>query len=174
MIDEVLACLRDQLSDDLAIAPSDVMVESAAVLARDDSPRGAYLALLNAKSDGTRRNDTLPASPTSPSVPRTLVLELQLEVLIACAFESYQASLMHLASTIRSLESRPLLEEAPTRVPNLDGPPRLTHEPLGVDAMLRVWSTLGTAYVPSTICTITVMWAVLPPPTPLPRPIVRS
>lgn len=155
MIHEALAFIRRELRDRLPVADSEVMIESARVLAGQNNNLGAYITLVNVEEEPTLRN-----LPAVERIGGTLQrqeppVHLNLYLLFSFEFQTYEASLLHLSNTIGLFQEKRVYTavNASPGNPLPAGLEKLIFElhNMNFEALNNLWGVMGGAYFPSVV-----------------------
>ena len=147
MIDTALEFIRIELRGHLGVTDGEVVIGSAKRLTEENNAEGAYIALVNIEEERALRK--APNTEHEPPVP------LSLYVLFAFSFGTYEASLLHLGSTVKLFQSKRFFD-ASTQTSINPMPPGLERLAFDVhnmafDQLSRLWGMHGGSYVPSVV-----------------------
>ena len=155
MIHDVLSYIRRELRDRLPVADSQVMIESARALANDTNQEGAYITLVNVEEEPTLRNlpavDRIGASLVRQEPP----VHMNLYLLFAFEFQTYEQSLLQLSNTIGLFQAKRVYTAANEAAGNPfpAGLQKLIFElhNMNFEALNNLWGVMGGAYFPSVV-----------------------
>lgn len=157
MIDRALAFLAAHARHATGLDTNSLTLQSARQITDPNTPAGAYLSVVNVSEERALRN--LSHIDRTPAETRTLEppVHLNLDVLFAFNFSSFDTSLVHLSRVIETYQTQryfdaatPVAPGAPTFPPELQ---RLVLDManLTLEERNNLWSTLGGAYLPSVL-----------------------
>lgn len=155
MIHEALSFTRRELRDRLPVADSQVMIESARVLATQNNSEGAYITLVNVEEEPTLRNLPSVERVGSALLRQEPPINLNLYLLFSFEFQAYETSLLHLSNTIGLFQEKRVYTAANASGTNPfpTGLEKLIFElhNMNFEALNNLWSVMGGAYFPSVV-----------------------
>lgn len=155
MINDALEYIRRELRDHLGVTDSEVIIESARVLADNDGPDGALISLVNIEEEPTLRNTPHRVEVAGRPMRREPSVFMNLYLQFSFDFQNYGTSLLHLSNTIALFQNRRYLavENASNANPFPEGLERLIfeHHNMSFEALNNLWSVMGGALFPCVI-----------------------
>lgn len=157
MIGQAVEFIRKETRKQLGVADDEVIVNSARKLIDANNAAGAYICLINVEEEVALRNlphTTRRNGSTSYLEPP---VHLNLYLLFAFEFQTYAASLLHLAKTIELFQSKRWFDATTQAGPgDIAFPPgldKLVFEMvnLNFEELNNLWGVLGGSYFPSVV-----------------------
>lgn len=157
MIGEAVEFIRKELRKQLGVADEEVIVNSAHKLIEAENAAGAYISLINVEEETALRNlphTTRRAGNTNYVEPP---VHLNLYLLFAFEFQTYESSLVHLSKTIELFQSKrwfgPATQTGPGAIAFPPGLKKLVFEMvnLNFEALNNLWGVFGGCYFPSVV-----------------------
>ncbi len=157
MIADAVEFIRKEVREHLGVADDEVIINSARKLVEDANPPGAYISVVNVQEETALRN--------TPHVERRLgqshyiepPVYLNLSLLFAFEFLTYESSLVHLGKTVELFQSRrwfsPATQTGVGAIPFPATLEKLTFEMVNMnfEELNNLWGVLGGAYFPSVV-----------------------
>ena len=155
MINDALEYIRRELRDHLGVTDSEVEIESARVLAENETTDGALITLVNIEEEPTLRNTPHRVETGGRPMRREPSVFMNLYLQFSFDFQNYGTSLLHLSNTIALFQNRRFfaVENATLTNPFPDGLERLIfeHHNMSFEALNNLWSVMGGALFPCVI-----------------------
>lgn len=155
MINDALEYIRRELRDHLGVSDSEVSIESARVLADNDSADGALITLVNIEEEPALRNTPHRVDVGGRPMRREPSVFMNLYLQFSFDFQNYGTSLLHLSNTIALFQNRRYFaaDNATLGNPFPEGLERLMfeHHNMSFEALNNLWSVMGGSLFPSVI-----------------------
>ena len=157
MIGDAVEFIRKELRDDLGVDDDEVIINSARRLVDNDNQPGAYISLVNVEEETALRNLPHVERRTSEASYVQPPVHVNLYLLFAFEFMTYESSLLHLSKTIEFFQNRRVFSSETQTGPAANAFPttleKLTFEMVNMnfDELNNLWGVLGGAYFPSVV-----------------------
>ena len=155
MIDDALEYIRKEIREDLNLADQEVMIDNLHVLKDETNAEAAYVSLVNLQEEAALKNTEHFVRQNGKVHYKEPPVHLNLYVLLAFEFDSYETSLLRLSQTIELFQNKRHFSGANERPGNpfpaaLD---KLVFDFHNVDfeQLNHLWGVLGGAYFPSVL-----------------------
>lgn len=155
MIHEAVSYVRREVRDRLGLPDTEVRIDSARVLSERNNAQGLAITLVNLEEEKTLRNEPSTERIAGALRRREPPVSLNLYLLFAFEFQSYETSLAHLSGLIGLFQSQRWFDRSRETAGNPfpDGLDRLVFEMhnMNFEALNNLWGVLGGAYYPSVV-----------------------
>jgi hypothetical protein len=157
MIADALDFTRRQLRAYLNVADAEVIVNSARTLVEKDNPPGAYLSVINVQEESALRNLSHVERRSGQSHYVEPPVHLNVFVLIAFEFQTYDTSLVHLSKAVELFQHRRWFSAAtqagPGAIPFPATLEKLVFDLVNMnfEELNNLWGVLGGSYFPSVV-----------------------
>lgn len=156
MIDVAVDYVRKEVRDYLGVADGDVITGHIPLLSEDTNASGLYLSLVDLREETTLRNeDHAHVTRTGQVRYEQPPVHLNLYLLFAFEFGSYDTSLLRLSETVELFQSKRYFtaENETSANPFPAGLERLVFDfhNLSFEQMNHLWGVLGGRYLPSVL-----------------------
>jgi hypothetical protein len=155
VIHEAISYVRREVRDRLALPDTDVLIESARVLTQRNAAQGVSITLVNVEEEVSLRNEPATERVGGALLRREPPVALNLYLLFAFEFASYETSLTRLSEVIGLFQSQRVFTAASASGANPlpAGLDRLIFEMhnMNFEALNNLWGVMGGAYHPSVV-----------------------
>ncbi|WP_238548036.1 DUF4255 domain-containing protein [Meridianimarinicoccus roseus] len=155
MIHEAISYVRREVRDRLALADTDVIIESARVLTQRNQAQGVSITLVNVEEEIALRNEPATERVAGVLRRREPPVALNLYLLFAFEFQAYETSLARLSEVIGIFQSQRAFTPATASggnplPPGIEGLIFEMHN-MNFEALNNLWGVMGGAYHPSVV-----------------------
>ena len=155
MIHEAISYVRREVRDRVSLSDTEVIIESARVLNERLQAQGVSITLVNLEEEPCLRNEPTTERIAGVLVRREPPVALNLYLLFAFEFQTYETSLAHLSSVIGLFQRQRAFTAATASAGNplptgLDGLIFELHN-MNFEALNNLWGVMGGAYYPSVV-----------------------
>ena len=157
MINDALEFIRRELRIALAVAESEVIVDTPRTVGTPGAAPGVYISVVNVQQDIAFRTHSTAEQRGIRSQYREPPLHLNVDVLFAFAFPTYGANLEHLSTTLDFFQLKPMF--TPSTQDGADSVPfppvleRVVFDMVNMNLaeLNDLWTAVGSPYLPSVV-----------------------
>jgi len=175
MIADAIKFIRKEVCDHLGVADADVIINSARKLNEEDNHVGAYISIVNVQEETALRNMPHVERRQGQSQYLEPPVYLNLYLLFAFEFLSYETSLVHLSKTIELFQNKRWFSAETQTGPGANAFPgtleKLVFEMVNMnfEELNNLWGVLGGAYFPSVVYKVRMLKVQLDATSPAPE-----